>query len=59
MRTILHIQSDTTDARAEAVIDLQSRQPDVRVDKFDLRVADPDYSALLDHIFAADSVAVW
>ena len=59
MRTILHIQSDTTDARAEAVIDLQSRQPDVRLDKFDLRVADPDYSALLDRLFAADSVAVW
>lgn len=59
MRTILHIQSDTTDARAEAVIDLQSRQPDVRVELFDLRVADPNYSALLDSIFAADSVAVW
>lgn len=59
MRTILHIQSDTTDARAEAVIDLQGRQPDVHLEKFDLRVADPDYAALLDRIFAADSVAVW
>jgi hypothetical protein len=59
MRTILHIQSDTTDARAEAVIDLQCRQPDLHVERFDLRVAHPDYAALLDRIFAADSVAVW
>ncbi len=59
MRAILHIKSDTADARAEAVIRGQIAQADLRLELVDLRVAEPDYDALLDKIFAADSVAVW
>jgi hypothetical protein len=59
MRSILHIQSDTTDARAEAAIAAQRALADVRVDVVDLRPGTPDYNALLDCIFAADAVAVW
>jgi len=59
MRAILHIQSDTTDARAEAVIAAQRDLNDGRVEVVDLRTGNPDYDALLDRIFAADTVAVW
>lgn len=59
MRSILHIQSDTTDARAEALIAAQRTLADLQVEVVDLRAGEPDYPALLDRIFAADSVAVW
>lgn len=59
MRAILHIQSDTADARAEAVIAAQRGLNDGRVEVVDLRTGDPDYDVLLDRIFAADTVAVW
>lgn len=59
MRSILHIQSDTADARAEAVISVQGTLPELRVEVVDLRVAEPDYTALLERILAADAIAVW
>jgi hypothetical protein len=59
MRSIVHIQSDTTDARAEALIAAQRALAELRVGVVDLRTGEPDYDALLDRIFAADSVAVW
>lgn len=59
MRTLLHIKSDTADARAEAIINHQLAQDDVEVEVVDLNVDQPDYAALLDKILAADSVSVW
>ena len=59
MRVILHIKSDTADTRAEAVINHQLAQDELHVEIMDLGVDQPDYEALLDKIFAADSVAVW
>jgi len=59
MRSILHLQSDTTDARAEAVIAAQRTLADVRIEVVDLRAGKFDYDALLDRIFAIDAVAVW
>lgn len=59
MRTLLHIKSDTADARAETVINQQLAQDKLAVEIVDLNVDQPDYELLLDKILAADSVAVW
>ena len=59
MRSILHIQSGTTDGRAETLIAAQRTLAELRVEVVDLRTGEPDYDALLDRIFAADSIAVW
>lgn len=59
MRSILHIMSATANARAEAVITAQHVQSELRIEVVDLRGSEPDYGALLEKIFAADSVAVW
>jgi hypothetical protein len=36
-----------------------SRHPCATVEIFDLTQPEPDYQALLDKVFAADSVQVW
>ncbi len=59
MRSILHIMSATASAQAEAVIAAQRGQSDLRIEVVDLRGSEPDYGALLEKIFAAESVAVW
>jgi len=59
MRTVLHIKSDTTDPRAESVINRHLQQESLVVVVMDLNTERPDYEALLDRIFEADSVAVW
>jgi hypothetical protein len=59
MRTLLHIKSDTADARAETVINQQLAREDFHVEIVDLNVDQPDYETLFEKIFTADSVAVW
>ncbi|MBI1178661.1 hypothetical protein GC207_14610 [bacterium] len=59
MRTLLHIKSDTADARAESVISQQLARDELAVEICDLNIDQPDYESLLDKILAADSVAVW
>jgi len=55
----LHVLSHRGDALAAATLARLSREPGVLVRVFDLTVAEPDYDALLDAIFAADSIVVW
>ena len=59
MRAILHILSQTQDAVAQKIIASQSQDPENKVEVVELTEHEPDYKALLERIFAADSVAVW
>lgn len=60
MKTILLIKSDTaTTQAAEEDMLLQLDHAITRVVVFDLREPEPDYVALLDQIFRADSIQVW
>lgn len=59
MHRILHILAKPDDALAAEIISGQGRLPDHTVKVADLTGPDPDYRALLEDIFAADSVAVW
>jgi hypothetical protein len=59
MRTILHVLTQPEDNLAAKIIEQQGMQPDCRVEVVELSALEPDYDALLDKIFAADSVAVW
>jgi hypothetical protein len=55
MRRILHIVTVPDDGLAEKVISLQRNRRDQEVKVADLTIPDPDYRALLEEIFAADS----
>ncbi|MEK7674409.1 MAG: hypothetical protein AAB676_01070 [Verrucomicrobiota bacterium] len=59
MVRILHILTKPDDALAAEIISGQGRLPDHSVKIVDLTGPDPDYRALLEDIFAADSVEVW
>jgi len=59
MREVLHIVIKPNDALTAGMIATQQKQPDTQVTIMDLTVAEPDYTRLLEAIFAADSVAVW
>ncbi|HEY2953315.1 MAG TPA: hypothetical protein VGK40_12065 [Verrucomicrobiae bacterium] len=59
MRAVLHITTRPDDALALAVLARQSGQAELQVDVVDLTAPEPDYQALLERIFAADSVQVW
>ena len=59
MRTILHLLTTPDDALAGKIIELQQANPDHQIQRVDLTGADVDYSALVEQIFAADSVEVW
>lgn len=59
MAIILHILTQPEDALAQTIIAEQRRQPGTTVETADLSQAKPDYSALVERIFAADSVEVW
>jgi hypothetical protein len=60
MRKILHILTKPQDDLAEAIIAAhQSQKPNRPVIVFDLTGAEPDYRALLESIFKADSILVW
>ena len=59
MRSLLHIMTKTEDPFVKEVIQRQSTQPDCRVEIVDMNAEEPDYEALLEKIFTADSVQVW
>ena len=60
MTSALHILTRPDDPLPREIIDRQRAQKSPEaVDVFDLTVPAPDYSALLQKLFSADSVAVW
>jgi hypothetical protein len=59
MPDLLHILTKPNDTLALEIISHQRQQPGTNVEVVDLTQPEPDYKALLDQIFAADSVAVW
>jgi hypothetical protein len=59
MSQILHILTTSDDALAQQIISAQQRQAEQTVKIADLMAAAPDYHALLQAIFAADSIEVW
>lgn len=59
MRTILHILTDSGDELARRTIEQQRTQPETQVKVVELTQPEPDYGAVVDQIFAADSVEVW
>ena len=59
MTTILHILTQSEDALAPGIIAAQTRLPECAVETVDLTQPKPDYEALVEKIFRADSVAVW
>ena len=56
---VLHVLTRADDGVALAVVQRQQRQGLVAVRVADLASSNPDYSALLAAIFAADTIAVW
>lgn len=59
MRKVLHILTKENDADASEVISRQRGLPECESVTVDLAAGQPDYTDLLEKIFAADSVAVW
>ncbi len=59
MRSILHILTRPNDPLPRDLIARQSTQPDTRIEVLDLTAPEPDYAALVQKVFAADSVQVW
>jgi hypothetical protein len=59
MRRILHILTAEDRPFSSELIQHQAASPHCDVETFDLNQVQPNYDALLDKIFSADSVAVW
>ena len=60
MRTALHIFTRPPDELVKRILNEQQVQPGLTVEIVDLTAAsEPDYSALLERIMIADSVATW
>jgi hypothetical protein len=59
MKTILHILTKPDDALAKDLAARQTAQPDTRVEVADLTQGVPDYGAVVEKIFEANSVQVW
>ena len=59
MRTLLHLITQPEDVLARETSARQQLLPDTRVDVVDLTQPNPDYDALVDKIFTANSVQVW
>ena len=59
MSRLLHILTTPDDALAKAMIDRHRESPGREVRLVDLTKSEPDYLALLEEIFAADSIQVW
>jgi hypothetical protein len=59
MAILLHILTKPDDTLARELVSAQSAQPENRVEVVDLTQPQPDYTVLVEKIFAADSVAVW
>lgn len=59
MRTLLHITTRPDEPLLKTLAAQQSQWPDTTVTVVDLSQPAPDYDALVEQVFAADSVAVW
>lgn len=59
MRSVLFILTRKDDPLGQELLARQRQVPDANVEIFDLTQPEPDYQALLDKVFAADSVQVW
>ena len=59
MRRILHILTRQDATLAHELIQHQRALTDCTVDVVELSQPEPDYEALVEKIFAADSVEVW
>jgi hypothetical protein len=59
MKMILHILTRPEDALAQMIIQRQQKAGGTMVDVVDLTQPNPDYDALLEKIFVADSLEVW
>jgi hypothetical protein len=59
MKTALHVLVRPDDPTARAVLEAQRQDPELKVEVVDLAAAQPDYAALVEALFRADSIAVW
>ena len=59
MRRVLHILTRADDALAQTLAARQQEAAGLAVEAVDLTLAEPDYKALLEKIFAAESVESW
>ncbi|HEY0548539.1 MAG TPA: hypothetical protein VGF13_03000 [Verrucomicrobiae bacterium] len=59
MRTILHIVTRAEDTLSRDIIERQREFSDVQIDVVELTGSTPDYDALVQKIFAADSIEVF
>ncbi len=59
MRSILHILTRPEDELTRTLLEGQRALPDTRVEIANLTVPQPDYDALVERIFSADSIEVW
>jgi hypothetical protein len=59
MRKVLHILTKENDTDANEVVLRQRALPECELVTVDLGTGRPDYTGLLEKVFAADSVAVW
>ena len=59
MRRLLHVVTQVNEPLAAEIIRLQRQRPDCEVEVVELMPPDLDYEALLERIFAVDSVQVW
>jgi hypothetical protein len=55
----LHILTRPADGLVTGLIAAQRAEPENTVEVVDLTQPDPDYPALVEKVFAADSVATW
>jgi hypothetical protein len=59
MRTILHILTRPEDELTRELIECQHALPEVRVEVVTLSGDTPDYNAVVEKIFAVDSIEVF
>lgn len=59
MHSILHVLTRAPDSLACEIVSRQKAQRENKVEVVDLNETAPDYIALLQKIFEADSVTVW
>jgi hypothetical protein len=59
MRRVLHILTRPEDALARELIARQQTAVGLKVEVVDLTLPEPDYKALLEKIFQAESVESW
>jgi hypothetical protein len=59
MPRTLHILTRPDDALSQEIIAQQKAEIEIEIEVFDLTIPQPDYKALLEKIFIADSVETW